>query len=40
MVRKTEGRLKFTLTDLKSLTGLSMENVRTCNLSFQSKALI
>lgn len=38
MVRKTEGHLKFALTNLKLLAGLPIENVRTYNLKFQIKA--
>lgn len=38
MVRKTDGHLKFALTNLKLLVGLPIENVRTYNLKFQIKA--
>lgn len=37
MVRKTEGHLKFALTNLKLLAGMPIENVRTYNLKFQIK---
>lgn len=39
-VRRTEGHLKFALTNLKLLVGLTLENIHTYSLNFQNKAWV